>query len=81
MFVCVCKYVYISIYLFFYKQSEIFYPINVFKTILKLYYIYIYIHYCMYQSCKESAQYTCIAKYIYIYNCNSQIKLTQVNNY
>ena len=36
-------------------------------------------YYCMYQSCKESAQYTCRAKYIY--NYNSQIKLTQVSNY
>ena len=42
-------------------------------------YIYIYPHYCMNQSCKESAQYTCRAKYIY--NYNSQIKLTQVSNY
>ena len=33
----------------------------------------------MYQSCKESAQYTCRAKYIC--NYNSQIKLTQVSNY
>ena len=33
----------------------------------------------MYQSCKESAQYTCRAKYIY--NYNSQTKLTQVSNY
>ena len=44
-----------------------------------------YIYYCMYQSCKESAQYTCraiyIYIYIYIYNYNSKIKLTQVSNY
>ena len=28
--------------------------------------MYIYKHYCMHQSCKESAQYTCRVKYIYI---------------
>ena len=35
----------------------------------------------MCQSCKESAQYTCRAIYIYVDNYNSQIKLTQVSNY
>ena len=28
--------------------------------------MYVCMYYCMYQSCKESAQYTCRAKYIYI---------------
>ena len=37
----------------------------------------------MYQSCKESAQYTCLNTLVEqnIYNYNSQIKLTQVSNY